>query len=782
MKGRATLDIITDIKGLVNREGYIYALCLILFEDFHVNLNTIHKVNHKVKISVKEASFLIGFLVQNKINLTKPMSPEYLFKLKEETYELMNELQFSYNKPFWDKFTKILQQQEEGHKYGDKDAFQDRYDFFVKDGGMIEPMFYSGDGVYDFQYLEYLEKKYSHDQEWLLNNKKFEINKTIEIVEQIKGILHNKSKKVNLIGIREKMSEIDEDIQRKGKGKILKKELSEQKRIFSMSMELYQYINLFPPIPNLQGIKNIEERREKDWNSFYDNLLDLFIIKKEQLNNSDSFLNNFAFSPSKNINQEYFGFGTFNILNSKPLIKMDANSYFIPVNYLVFEAVYEVPFYWMMEDKEYRDKLGMNRGLTGEKMTYSLLSKVFGEDNTFMSVAVEIQKGHEATDIDILCILGSKALCVQVKSKRLTLLSKRGDDKQLSKDFKGAVQDAYNQGLVSKKYLLNEKASFYKKDGTELKLSEHIDEVYILGVTSENYPSLAHQSHIMLKKEEEDPYPLFLTIFDLELLVHYLIKPYDFLYYVRQRTRLMDYFKADEEMVYLGYHLQKKLWKVDNTDFVSIDSNFGYLIDRNYYPLKAGLSHLVSDDDPIKNRWKDEKFDFLYDELSRFETPKTVDAIFHLLDWSSDARSSLASYITKTKKNTLVDRKTHSITTSVSDSDSIRFGIAYISIGTNDLIELRDNVLLYSKARKYRNKCDAWLGIGSIADSNNLIDFMCYNDTKWQYNTDLEDIANDLLDNNPHKKLILLDGRKRIGRNDLCPCGSGKKYKKCCMQ
>lgn len=23
--------------------------------------------------------------------------------------------------------------------------------------------------------------------------------------------------------------------------------------------------------------------------------------------------------------------------------------------------------------------------------------------------------------------------------------------------------------------------------------------------------------------------------------------------------------------------------------------------------------------------------------------------------------------------------------------------------------------------------------------------------------------------------------RSKIGRNDLCPCGSGKKYKKCCM-
>ena len=25
----------------------------------------------------------------------------------------------------------------------------------------------------------------------------------------------------------------------------------------------------------------------------------------------------------------------------------------------------------------------------------------------------------------------------------------------------------------------------------------------------------------------------------------------------------------------------------------------------------------------------------------------------------------------------------------------------------------------------------------------------------------------------------LLDGRKKIGRNELCPCGSGKKYKQC---
>ncbi|KAA6326822.1 hypothetical protein EZS27_024116 [termite gut metagenome] len=63
-----------------------------------------------------------------------------------------------------------------------KDSYEERFDFFVSNGGMVEPMFYSGDGVYDFQYLEYLEKKYKYDKEWLLNNKNFEIKHSITIV------------------------------------------------------------------------------------------------------------------------------------------------------------------------------------------------------------------------------------------------------------------------------------------------------------------------------------------------------------------------------------------------------------------------------------------------------------------------------------------------------------------------------------------------------------------------------------------------------------------------
>jgi uncharacterized protein YecA (UPF0149 family) len=33
---------------------------------------------------------------------------------------------------------------------------------------------------------------------------------------------------------------------------------------------------------------------------------------------------------------------------------------------------------------------------------------------------------------------------------------------------------------------------------------------------------------------------------------------------------------------------------------------------------------------------------------------------------------------------------------------------------------------------------------------------------------------------NPKEKIVDFTTRQKIGRNDLCPCGSNKKYKKCC--
>ncbi len=54
----------------------------------------------------------------------------------------------------------------------------------------------------------------------------------------------------------------------------------------------------------------------------------------------------------------------------------------------------------------------------------------------------------------------------------------------------------------------------------------------------------------------------------------------------------------------------------------------------------------------------------------------------------------------------------------------------------------------------------------------------------WKYKIELEpdkpeDIKNlEILLNPPKTRVV----EKKVGRNELCPCGSGKKYKKCCGQ
>lgn len=764
-----TSEVISKLKELIHSRGYIYALCMILYEDFHLNLDQIHKVNYREKLSVKECALILGFLVKDKINLSYPNAPDDLIHYKEKTYELMKELHYSFNSTQFNELHSLMN--KESHGEDNTDVMPQN--FFAKNGGMVEPMFYAGDGVYDFQYLEFLERKYKYDKEWLLKNKSFEIESVIRIVKEIKEISQEKSKQIRHFELKQRFPEIVEKLNKK-----LRKHYSKSKLELLAKEQLtvatfYQYSNLF------RMKKDKKEADEEDWHFFYNNLLELFIVKESDFINKDdfrNFINNFSFFPDGKINEEYLGTGYFNVLNEKPIIEIKTGNYFVPINYLVAEAVYESPFYWLFDDKSYKDIAAENRGKVGEEIAYEFLSKVFGESNTFKSVLIQSKKGAPDTDIDVLCVLGNKALCVQVKSKKVTLNAKKGEFEQLKKDFKGAIQDAFDQGLLSRACILSKSVKIFDNSGNELLLNEEIDEVYVMSLTTENHPSLVHQLRVLLDKSSDDPYPIALTVFDLELLVHYLPDPYDFLYYIRQRIDLMEYFLADEEFCYLGYHLINKLCKNETYDSGVIDNDFGGLIDRNYYPYKAGLSEFVSTkNDPILNRWKDPNFDQLANIIKNSKHTKSVDIIFNLLDWSGESRQDIVRHIIRTKKESKATNNDKSLATSTTPI----FGLSYQVFKNFDFHEVEDKVSCYSILKKYQLKCNSWLGIGSFANSPNLIDFLSYYDDPWEYDNELELACNDFFINKPGH-IITQNNKQPPSRNDRCPCNSGLKYKKCC--
>ena len=433
---KKTEEIIREIKNLVNTRGYIYALCMILFEDFYINPEKIQEINYAKRLSTKEVSLLLGFFIQKEIDFSTPDTPKDLIQLKQKTYELMEALHRSFMIPFIKKIKKSLKK-----SYKIENFRTEQKEFFGKGDILREPIFYSGTGVYDFQYLDFLEKKYKYDKNWLLESKNFSIEQTKNIATQTKIILQEKAQKVRLYDLKEKLPQMIKTMKKKKPKEDWEKRAKEILPI----MELHQYVELFFDHINGENL-GLDEIREEGWKSFYESLIDLFVIKRSDFDNGlniDKFFNNFSISFTNNLNSQFQTIGNYNLINSHPIIKLDEKRYFVPTTFLLFEAVYESPFYWMMENSEYKNQAAQNRGKVGEEIVYEFLLKVFGENRTFKSVKITTKKGQDDTDIDILCVLGSKALCIQVKSKKLTELSRTGDDEHLQTDFQGAVQDAY---------------------------------------------------------------------------------------------------------------------------------------------------------------------------------------------------------------------------------------------------------------------------------------------------------------------------------------------------
>jgi len=464
---RTTKEIIQELKLLIKDKGYIYAFCMIVAEDFFINPETLHEIDHREMLSIQECAFLLGFMIQNEIDFNIPDLSNDLTRMKKATYELLKELHSSISNPFKEKLTeKINQLNTENDEYDEK--------HFFRDGKLlIEPIFYSSSGVYDFQYLEFLDKKYKHDNEWLVLNKKFDINEVKDIVINLKEILHQKAKKIKFVPFKHTIPELK---------KYYLKEHTENE------WEKYIEDNLIDMELNHYNIFLVDSNSEKiDLNNICKNLLELFVINDNEIENINlnEFLNKFSIKPHNDVNSDFQNIGDYNLINSHPIINLEEKKYFIPITFLIYKAIYDSPFYWMINDPEYKDKASNNRGIVGEEISYDFLIKVFGINNTFKSVKIISNNNVCISDIDVFCVLGNKALCVQVKSKALTLLSHKGDLEQIQKDFKGAIQDAYSQGLICRKEILERRSKLIDENGNEIILKEEIDEVYLMCLTTD---------------------------------------------------------------------------------------------------------------------------------------------------------------------------------------------------------------------------------------------------------------------------------------------------------
>ena len=481
--------------------------------------------------------------------------------------------------------------------------------------------------------------------------------------------------------------------------------------------------------------------------------------------------------PVGDLNAQFSAVQEFNSINATPLIKSFDGQYVNFQLYALAEFLYESPYYLMLQDKLYRGSASKNRGEFTEKFVEERLSLVFGKENIYPNI--NFKKSKETIgEIDVLVVWGNRAIIVQAKSKKLTLEARKGNDLQIKDDFKKSVQDAYDQAYLCAELLTDEQYALELPDKQLLKIPRKFSEIYLFCVVSDNYPALFFQAKQFLQTKQSPiiKQPFIMDIFNLDAMTEMLQSPLYFLSYVNKRVGYSDELLASQELTFLGYHLKHNLWIESGIHMLHMHDEFSTGLDLAMAVRRAGLE---GEDTPqgILTKFKGKFFGNLIGSIEQIKSSAAIDLGFFLLSISEEAVNNITKAVKQLTARWRTDHKPHDLTLGFTEANA---GLT-IHISDMSATKAMESLAGHCKKRKYTEKAKEWFGM-CLDPKTMELRFALSMNFEWEFDMDLDTwMQTAMKPLSSNLTLASIPARaKKIGRNDPCPCGSSKKYKKCC--
>ena len=587
-----------------------------------------------------------------------------------------------------------------------------------------EPIFYGGGSAYSFQYRDFSLRKYAADDEWLQSNKGFTIQTARDVVDAVR--------------------------------KVQTERLS---RMVSALRHLHpdEWTMLPGFMFTLQELSEVSG-------------MDKLVVERVLT----------AFTvPEGEKNQNFRELHDFNVANAMPLLRARDGALILFEQYSLAEALYESPFYWMSSDRNYTNTAMLHRGRFTEEFSRERLQRVFGKNNAHSNVDIYESKDRKCGEIDVLVLFGNRAIVLQAKSKRLTLEARRGNDRQIKEDFQKSVQDSYDQGSKCAKLLGNPKYKLIDANSQEIAVPATLKEVYILCVVSDCYPALNFQAQQLLKFEKTETIqpPLITDVFTLDAMTEMLESPLYFLSYINRRTGYYDRLLARDELTILSYHLKRNLWIEDTYDDVLLDDNFSADLD---VAMAVRRDKVPGERTPkgILTRVSGTVLGRIVKQIEASADSRTIDLGLMLLRLSEYAIVQISRGIEATASKAQQDGKSHDITVGLGEAET------GLTVHCNDepIFVAARRLQKHCAMRKYAQKADSWFGI-CLSPGNTSVRFGVNLEYEWKPNVKMDAITRSLSKTgNSANKTGSVERKRTVGRNEPCPCGSGLKYKKCCLK
>lgn len=601
---------------------------------------------------------------------------------------------------------------------------EESFNPFTNGAVLREPIFYGGESAYSFQYRDFSPAKYANDDPWLIANKGFSIQDARNVVFAVSRLQDEKA--IN---------------------------------VFRAMRGTPQEKWTFLP-GNTFSVQEVADHGQID-PAIVDRVLSAFAV------------------PPDTRNEQFKALHDFNIANASPLIRTPDGTYILFHIYSLVEALYEAPFYWMGADEAYVSTAMQNRGLFTEQFAVERLRQVFGAENVRANIDIYESKGTKLAEIDVLVLFGNRALVLQAKSKRLTLEARRGNDLQIKDDIKKSIQDSSDQAYRCAKLIEEGKCSFKDAAGNAVTLPASLKRIYVICLISDHYRALSFQARQFLKFAATDTIspPFVMDVFALDAMTEMLSSPLQLLSYVDRRTGYTNKLMASHELTILSYHLKKNLWLNEEHDMVMLDDDISADLDLAMLVRREGIPGKGTPEG-ILTRFSATALGRMVKAVEARPDPATIDVGFTLLTLGEDTVLEVSAAIEQLAKQGIADGKSHDVTVGLGS------GGTGLTIHCNDdpIDVARPALQRHCHARKYTEHAQTWFGV-CVRPSDQALRFGLNLDFPWE-----QDDAMDALTKNmrkPGKLSVLLreaaKARTEVGRNDPCPCGSGKKYKKCCL-
>jgi hypothetical protein len=597
---------------------------------------------------------------------------------------------------------------------------------FSRGDVLREPIFYGGESAYSFQYIDLAARKYAADSLWLQANRDFTIDQASRVAKAVEEVHAD-----HFLAVRERMLKLQPD------------EWTMLPLFAFAADEIAAKANL---------LADVVER-----------VLGTFEL------------------PSTERNAGFNALHDFNVITATPLLRMPSGEFLSLQSYSLAEAIYDAPFYWMAQDKAYLPTLSKNRGDFTENFVGERLGLVFGAEHVHLNVDIFETKAAKVSDIDVLVVWGNRVIVVQAKSKRLTLEARKGNDQVIRDDFMKAVQAAYDQGAVCAKCLLDKRYRIVAPDGHEVALPKEIKEIYLFCVVSDHYPALSFQTQQFLQTENIDQVlaPLVMDVFTVDAMTEMLQSPLQFLSYVNRRANYAEQVMASQELTILGYHLKNNLWVEPDINLMQLGDDLSAGLDIAMAVRRTSMQGAAIPDG-VLTRFGNTTVGRVVKEIEVRPEPATIDLGFLLLAMSEQAVTEMSRVVDRLAARTRADGKVHDVTFGFKDGPGITFHC------TDEPAHVAGPRLeSYCELRKYKEKAQEWFGLCMSSKGPN-VRFGVSLTYPWIQDTDMDEKTQEMSAPLPIDQALatLLRGRsraKKVGRNDPCPCGSGRKYKKCCL-